>query len=79
MNKLIILCCALVVTITLFFSCTKQNVKSTPTTFILQNGNGSLQLLTIDSCQYLYGPWGNATVLTHKGNCNNPQHRDNQN
>ena len=23
----------------------------------------------IDSCEYLYGPWGNATILTHKGNC----------
>ncbi len=28
-----------------------------------------LRLIEIDSCQYLFGEWGNATVLTHKGNC----------
>ena len=28
-----------------------------------------MEILTIDSCEYLYGGWGNATVLTHKGNC----------
>lgn len=38
--------------------------------------NGSdLQILKIDSCEYLYGPWGNATVLTHKGDCSNPIHK----
>jgi hypothetical protein len=33
-----------------------------------------LNVVVIDSCEYLYGPWGNATVLTHKGNCQNPIH-----
>jgi hypothetical protein len=35
-----------------------------------------LQILKIDSCEYLYGPWGNATVLTHKGDCSNPIHKE---
>lgn len=30
-----------------------------------------LSVVVIDSCEYLYGPWGNASVLTHKGNCKN--------
>lgn len=30
-----------------------------------------VQTVIVDSCEYLYGPWGNATVLTHKGNCKN--------
>jgi len=34
----------------------------------------NLEEINIDSCQYLYGDWGNATVLTHKGNCNNKLH-----
>lgn len=33
-----------------------------------------LQVIKIDGCQYLFGDWGNATTLTHKGNCNNPIH-----
>ena len=32
-------------------------------------GYGDLKLINIDSCEYLYGEWGSATVLTHKGNC----------
>lgn len=34
----------------------------------------NVKLVVIDGCEYLYGPWGNATVLTHKGNCTNPIH-----
>lgn len=28
-----------------------------------------LEVVTIDSCEYLYGRWASASVLTHKGNC----------
>jgi hypothetical protein len=28
-----------------------------------------LYVVVVDNCEYLYGPWGNASVLTHKGNC----------
>jgi hypothetical protein len=34
-----------------------------------------LTVVLIDSCEYLYGPWGNGSVLTHKGNCVNPEHK----
>jgi hypothetical protein len=30
-----------------------------------------LDVVIVDGCEYLYGPWGNATVFTHKGNCKN--------
>ena len=30
---------------------------------------GDIKLVNIDSCEYLYGEWESATVLTHKGNC----------
>lgn len=30
-----------------------------------------LQIIKIDSCEYLFGDWGSSTTLTHKGNCKN--------
>lgn len=36
--------------------------------------NPNIIVVTIDSCEYLYGPWGTGRVLTHKGNCKNKQH-----
>jgi DNA/RNA endonuclease YhcR with UshA esterase domain len=55
-------------------SCEK-NVPSTITSYRLSDGQGTLEIVVVDSCEYLYGPWGNATVLTHKGNCKNPIHK----
>lgn len=40
------------------------------TKYKINRMNSALEILTIDSCEYLYGEWGSATVLTHKGNCN---------
>ena len=37
-----------------------------------------LTVVIVDSCEYLYGPWGNATVLAHKGNRNKPIHTKNK-
>ncbi len=51
--------------------CDKVNVETKPTEYIVASSFGALQLVTIDGCEYLYGAWGNATVLTHKGNCIN--------
>ena len=63
------------------FSCSEPNVQkqSEPNvqkqkTTIRLNNMDPLNIVTIDGCEYLYGPWGNATVLTHKGNCKNPIH-----
>lgn len=65
MRKLIIL------TSLFFIGCTSENVEKKTTTYIFKNNSYPLQLVIIDSCEYLYGPWDNATVLTHKGNCKN--------
>lgn len=37
--------------------------------------DGVMNVVIIDECEYLYGPWGNGNVLTHKGNCKNPIHK----
>lgn len=34
-----------------------------------------LRVVVIDNCEYLFGDWGNSTVLTHKGDCNNIKHK----
>lgn len=55
-------------------SCKEPNVKKTKTTFQIDNELNPIEMVVIDSCEYLYAPWGSATVLTHKGNCKNPIH-----
>ena len=57
-------------------SCKEPNVEKKITTYQIDNETIPIQIIIIDSCEYLYGPWGNATVLTHKGNCKNPIHKD---
>ena len=52
------------------FSCAEPSKLKQKTTFEVREGV-HIDLVVIDSCEYLYGPWGNATVLTHKGNCKN--------
>ncbi len=54
-------------------SCYEKNVPIDKTEYVVYPGN-TAEVVIIDSCEYLYGPWGNATVLTHKGNCKNPHH-----
>jgi len=51
-------------------SCEKVNVQVKETKYKVNEQN-NLKEVIIDSCQYLYGDWGHATVLTHKGNCKN--------
>jgi hypothetical protein len=56
--------------ITIFFSgCYKINTNKKESNFVLIQGQNPLKIVEIDSCEYLLGEWGNATVLTHKGNC----------
>ena len=55
--------------------CTEPNVEKKSTEYVVSSVNSPLKILNIDSCQYLFGEWGNATVLTHKGNCDNPIHK----
>ena len=53
----------------LLSACSRQNVEKEKTKYVIKDGESSLEILTIDGCQYLYGHQGDATVLTHKGNC----------
>lgn len=39
------------------------------TKYKINRMNSALEILTIDSCEYLYSDEDNATMLTHKGNC----------
>jgi hypothetical protein len=60
--------------ILLFTSC-ENDYKETKKFSFPRNGiSQELKEINIDGCQYLYGDWGNATVLTHKGNCNSKNH-----
>jgi hypothetical protein len=49
--------------------CTEVNTDRKNTEFVVKGGNSPLIIVEVDSCEYLLGEWGNATVLTHKGNC----------
>ena len=52
------------------FGCEKAiNTDRKKTEFVVKEGNSPLIIVEVDGCQYLLGEWGNATVLTHKGNC----------
>lgn len=53
----------------IFCACSQVNTPKESTSFIIKPGYNPLTLVTVDSCEYLLGEWGNATVLTHKGNC----------
>jgi hypothetical protein len=58
-----------------FTSCENDDKKGTKSYSVPRKGlSQELKEINIDGCQYLYGDWGNATVLTHKGNCNNKLH-----
>jgi hypothetical protein len=47
------------------------NVDKKKTTYILNNYYKPLEIVIIDSCEYLYVSDGYFTMLTHKGNCKN--------
>jgi hypothetical protein len=65
----------LAVMVLAFASCEEPNVEAKSTNYRINPVNSSLTIITVDGCQYLYGNWGPGTVLTHKGNCNNPIHK----
>lgn len=58
---LLVMCC--------FSSCSKSNVETKTTDIQVGSYITKIKVIEIDSCEYLWGDWGNATVLTHKGNC----------
>lgn len=58
-------------------SCQERNVQKENTGYVIMDGSNTLKIVNVDGYQYLLGDWGYATVLTHKGNCNNPEHYEN--
>ena len=50
-------------------SCTEINTPRKTTGFVVKDYTDPLITVEVDSCEYLLGDWGGATVLTHKGNC----------
>jgi hypothetical protein len=66
---------ALILSSIFLFSSCENDYKETKKFSFSRNGiSQELKEINIDGCQYLYGDWGNSTVLTHKGNCNNKCH-----
>jgi len=57
--------------------CHDVNVEHKRTDYVVSESLNPLTIVVVDSCEYLYGEWGNATVLTHKGNCSSPIHKHN--
>ena len=58
-------------------SCYEPNVETKSTGHVIDPAREPLDVVTVDGCQYLYGDWGSGSVLTHKGNCTNPEHYEN--
>ena len=57
----------LVISLLAIVGCTEQPSKNNR--YTVYDHTTPIEIVIIDSCEYLYAPWGNATVLTHKGNC----------
>jgi hypothetical protein len=67
MKKILLIC------IVALMACNEDNVPSTDTQYDL-GWDSPLKVIVIDECEYLYGDWGQMTVLTHKGDCSNDDH-----
>jgi len=64
----------LILVVLALYSCgelPEVNVDKKKTTYVLKEYYSPLEIITIDSCEYLYGQEGHAIMLTHKGNCKN--------
>jgi hypothetical protein len=59
---LFVMCC--------FFSCNiEEGIKPKESGYKISGVLNTIKVIEVDSCEYLYGDWEDATVLTHKGNC----------
>lgn len=56
--------------------CEQPNVKKTDSGIVLDVGSNKLQIVEIESCEYLFYVGGHRMALTHKGNCKNPIHQN---
>jgi hypothetical protein len=56
----------------------KSSVPIIKNEYTVYKGGAPLDILIIDSCEYLQGTILSTEVLTHKGNCKNPIHPENK-
>ncbi len=56
-------------------SCGEANVQSKNTGMTLDASMGSIELVVLDGCEYYFYSSNKRMCLTHKGNCNNPVHK----
>ncbi len=68
MKPTFLLISALLLTI-LSCGCHEVNTPRKNTGFVVIEDRGPLLIVEVDSCEYLFGDWNYAAVLTHKGNC----------
>ena len=60
----------LVISLLAIVGCTEpSNVNTENNRYTVRDHVTPLEIVILDSCEYFYGPWERATVLTHKGNC----------
>lgn len=59
-------------------SCEEPNVERKDTGYVYTQGGHSLEEMTIEGCQYVGDFIGDNSWGTHKGNCNNPIHKQNK-
>lgn len=50
-------------------NCNEPQRQLKPNEISFMDNFNPVEVITIDSCEYLFGRWGYASVLTHKGNC----------
>lgn len=60
------LCALAALTLT---ACDNGNPPATKKFVDFRGHTNPLEVIEVDGCEYLFGDWANATVLTHKGNC----------
>lgn len=58
--------------------CTEPTVTKQITQTIISTGDKPLEIIEIDSCEYLVSCYDRSRSLTHKGNCKNPIHKKNE-
>ena len=59
-------------------SCEEATVTKQRTQIVTQFGAQSMDLITIEGCEYLQYSTGHKYSLCHKGNCKNPIHPENK-
>ena len=78
MRLLLVVTILLVMIILLFVSCIKERPNTKQMDFVME-GNSSYgnkaTTIIIDSCEYVFVPFNNASWGSHKGNCKNPIHK----